>query len=581
MNVNTHALPVCAMLAAWGCAPQAAAPETGQDAGADECAAGQTVCISDAVHRCDADGTTGALLQICDLECRDGACVHSCEAAAQRDGNLGCEFWAVDLGNAREIGPAPDEDGQCPSIWAGTAPVDDVPVCHDDAGRIGGDCGYGGDCSSLGDGYACSPTPVCLLDGQRAPFAIVVANPDRDHAVAVTIESGEGMSQTRDVPAGAVFPIYPQALGFPDQSLGYSEITNGAYRITSTAPIVAYQLNPFDDVGVFSNDGSLLLAAHALDTEYYGVTYPTHSRGGPARDFDGYLTVVATAPGETMVTVDSAGHVRSGGIDSMQPGQQRAFALRRFQTLTLAAAGGAPGEPGSDLTGTRIVADRPIAVFGGHEGAFVEDGGAGGCCLDHLETQLIPTTTWGAHYAIARSRQRSLERDMLRIMAQRSGTVVDITPPGSGSCPVLDAGTHCDVFIEGDTVVSASDPILVTHYLTAVAESGPASGDPSMTLAVPTAQHRRTYSFLVPEHYANNYASIVARAGDAPKLDGQDIGSQLAPFGDGYAGGRIPLEAGQHRLDCAAGCGLMVHGWSHKVSYMFAGGLDLERIAVP
>ncbi|MEZ4468373.1 MAG: hypothetical protein R3F43_29050 [bacterium] len=41
------------------------------------------------------------------------------------------------------------------------------------------------------------------------------------------------------------------------------------------------------------------------------------------------------------------------------------------------------------------------------------------------------------------------------------------------------------------------------------------------------------------------------------------------------------MRPGQRRLACPTGCGVLVYGYSQAVSYLFAGGLDLERITVP
>jgi hypothetical protein len=44
---------------------------------------------------------------------------------------------------------------------------------------------------------------------------------------------------------------------------------------------------------------------------------------------------------------------------------------------------------------------------------------------------------------------------------------------------------------------------------------------------------------------------------------------------------RVQLTAGQHKITCADGCGILVYGWSSGgVSYMFASGLDLKPIVV-
>jgi hypothetical protein len=91
---------------------------------------------------------------------------------------------------------------------------------------------------------------------------------------------------------------------------------------------------------------------------------------------------------------------------------------------------------------------------------------------------------------------------------------------------------------------------------------------------------RNAYSFLVPSQYAYNYVSVTGAAG-LLRLDGRDIQTMLQPFGTGVLrGARVPLQPGAHRIDCPASSGIEVYGWSHKVSYMSAGGLDLAPIAV-
>jgi hypothetical protein len=47
-----------------------------------------------------------------------------------------------------------------------------------------------------------------------------------------------------------------------------------AYRVTSTIPVIAYQFNPLDNVGVFSNDASLLLPTSAIGRTYTVVGWP-------------------------------------------------------------------------------------------------------------------------------------------------------------------------------------------------------------------------------------------------------------------------------------------------------------------
>jgi hypothetical protein len=64
-------------------------------------------------------------------------------------------------------------------------------------------------------------------------------------------------------------------------------------------------------------------------------------------------------------------------------------------------------------------------------------------------------------------------------------------------------------------------------------------------------------------------------------LDGTDVTGQLTPFAGGaFLGGRIPVTPGQRKLECPGSCGFEAYGYSDAVSYLFAGGLDLEQIVV-
>src|SRR5262249_52732362 len=141
--------------------------------------------------------------------------------------------------------------------------------------------------------------------------------------------------------------------------------------------------------------------------------------------------------------------------------------------------------------------------------------------------------------------------DMVRILALRAGTMNSVVPPpaaGSGSCRTLGAGDHCDLLISGDTEVSATDPILVGHFLLSAGSFS--LGDPSLSLVAPVEQFRKSYTFLVPQQYTLNYVSVVAPVGSEAKLDGRDVSSPFPPFGLGQYGAlRVGVTPGPHRVE--------------------------------
>ena len=86
----------------------------------------------------------------------------------------------------------------------------------------------------------------------------------------------------------------------------------------------------------------------------------------------------------------------------------------------------------------------------------------------------------------------------------------------------------------------------------------------------------------MPAQYEEQYISVVALNGATVFLDGQDVSSQFAPLASGvFAAARISVGEGQHVLSCPQDkCGLEIYGYSDAVSYLFAGGLDLQQISI-
>jgi hypothetical protein len=550
------------------------------DLGCIECTPNVPYCSSDnEVLGCDETGTSTGVEQNCgELFCSEGTCRDLCADAVEEQSYIGCDYFAVDLDNAVDVGARPTILGCQPFGFGPPAVARNLEVCIPDdseSSAIAGQCDTDGTCPGE---HSCQAETVCVLDAQGSPFAVVIANPQAVD-ILVTIEIATGENQVISLPAGEVKAIYPSEIGFPDRSIDGTSQAAAAFRLSARAPFVAYQFNPLDNENVFSNDGSLLLPVHALDTRYFALTVPSIGRRPGAKDFNGYVSIVAHTNGTEVTVLPSTGIRPGPTVEGLEAGEPATFTLDAFDVLNLEAV------VGGDLTGTFIQStDKSIGVFAGHEAVSLVYQNKN-CCADHIEEMMFPTSTWGTEYAIARSKQRSSEADFVRILAQEDNTTITIS---GGTCPRLMAGEFCEVELSSDVQISADKPILVGHYLRSVGLVDqffgviePAVGDPSMSLAVPVEQYRSRYSFLIPADYEEQYISVVAPAGSAVNLDGNDISSQLTPFGPGdLAAGRIMVQPGAHNLSCPNKCGVEVYGYSEAVSYMFAAGLDLERIVV-
>lgn len=547
--------------------------------GCIECIPNSNVCEGNTVRACTEDGELGGVIETCegDTQCSNGSCRNLCLEAETALSYLGCEYWAVDLENAMQIAGEPVILLGCSLVnifGLQSEVVEDARVCEpmDADAPLAGQCDGDGGCPPL---HTCVTKDVCALDADGSPFAVVVSNP-HNFAVDVTISNGGGTTDTVSVLANEVATLYPAEMGFDDQSAGSTSVASLAYKVTTTAPVAAYQFNPLDNENVFSNDGSLLIPRHTFDTDYYALTWQGLEVRPASNDLSSYVAVVAWQDATVVTVTPSADVVAGLTTPGITAGTPTEFTMNAFDVLNLEAGGV------GDLTGTRVQVtgglDATVGVFAGHEAVSILSPGAN-CCADHIEEMMFPTSTWGSEFAVAHSKVRVDESDILRIMAQSANTTVTVS---SGAvCPVLAPGEFCEIEISTDVEITSTEPILIGHYLKSVLSAGVGSGDPSLAIAVPVEQYRSTYSFLVPAEYDEQYISVVATMGATLTLDGIDISGDLAAMGsNGRGAGRISVQPGQHELLCTGGCGLEVYGYSSAVSYFFAGGLDLEQIVI-
>ena len=533
------------------------------------------------VETCDPTGTDYCCIGSCgrpeiDGVCYHGGCVSVCNAGQKS--YIGCEYFAVDLDNA------------------------DVPCGTDPNGNV----------------------IMCNANAQQ--FAVVIANPDPQNEVVYLVTNGPALPPTGGdecaqplsvVAAGTLPPKGLQILDLPDRHPGGTKKALLAYRIASNAPITAYQFNPLDNVGVFSNDATVLLPVNAVGKKYYIMT-----REQSFDDLKGYLTVVGTTNTPANVTITVTAKTLPGpGIPGLSPGGAYTSTLGRFEVLNIET-----DWIGADLTGSYVTSDQPVVVFGGSQAsdapntdhcdmttgkcAYDEttpclctqgDGPLCNpqskcsqfitCCADHLEMQLFPTDTWGREYVAIRSKRRGLEKDLWRILAAENNTHVSLTT-STATVPALDQGGWYEFESDDDFVITADKPILVGQFLEAEQAPNPGHqpddagiGDPSFMLAVPTRQLRTSYVFLAPKFYAEHFVAIAAIAGTSTKLDGEEVLS-LDPdaraldwrdiAGTSWRAMRVSIQEGYHILTCEEPCSVMVHGYDSYVSYGYPGGLNLE-----
>ena len=522
-------------------------------------------CDGADVVKCNADGSAWEVLETCDismgLACRDGSCRNLCELAVQDKSYVGCEFYSADLDNAA-IGAGRDASSQQYAVVVsnpGNLPTEVVVEANRAAQ------------GSPPDVFEVRRTT--LLPGDLEVFALPRREVDGSSSNELCLPDDRSCPGTEvclcssgDTAPPCYCRIDATASGMNDGT--GTALTSQAYRVRSQLPIIAYQFNPLDNVGVFSNDASLLTPTSTIGRTYTVVGWPQTIADGhcdpsdpacaqidfdPSRtdeDLRAYLSVLGTSS-STTVHLDlgmRASRVLGDGasLPLLGPGGSLDVTLGPFDVLNLETDG-----LNADFTGTRVVASAPVVVFVGSEASDAprfNNYSTRQCCADHLETQLYADDTLGSTFYIARMPPRSValndafldptvdsvaevnEPEWIRVVAVAAGeTTLHTTLPAPDDRIVLNQ--YQDVIIPApqDFLLfsEGNQPVAVLQVLPSQEAVGIPNyypgGDPAIIAVPPAEQYRQDYVFLTPDKYAFDFITITGQRQTSIRLDGELI----------------------------------------------------------
>jgi hypothetical protein len=454
-------------------------------------------------------------------------------------------------------------------------------TCDADLGQCVGACAP----DNLGISYiGCDYYPVVTPNVVSASFnfAVVVSNTSANSA-HITVTRGAQMVTEADVPSQSV-QVVPLPWVNELKGGGSSKIVvDGAYRLRSDQPITLYQYNPLEyqlgGSNSFTNDASLLVPVNAWTGDYW-VAIRNTLNGLP-----GAYAVVASQDDTTVdVTPSATGMIVSGGGGIANDGTGQAILDQGDVLIVLSAAGGG-GPDISDLTGTHVVADKPIEVISAHQCTYVPYNIT---ACDHLEESNLPYESLAKEYIVTTPLVKPQGQDpftkarMVRVIATEADTTITYDPPQGGAPTSLaSAGDYFEIAAtDADFKVSADKKIVVSEYMQGQAAGGN-TGDPAMTIAVPTEQYRTDYLFHAPTNYESSFVNITAPMGASVTLDGMDIPALTAIGGTGFGVARVEVSNqgdGTHALSGDQKFGVQVYGYGQYTSYWYPGGLDLKFI---
>jgi len=547
--------------------------------------------------------------------CEEGNCLSRCRLAELTNSYIGCEYWAVELENhllsdSRSNPLPPDRRPPFAIVLFNPSETYDARVSVFSEPNVHAEA----------IGSRIVGTDIPLPGIELVTVESRVLGPRGQELFKI-----EGPINSIVLPRGSMMTLI---MPFREIPFGSTSLTQTAYRVSSTQPVVAYQFNPLCCNYNYTNDASLLLPTSALTENYLFMSYAVWAGTASARLAEPYsstMTILATQP-DTSVTVQlppPKGANRPHSQTIYPPNNARisgpdangrlTVVLQPHEVLNVAGSGAGPVE---DMTGARITASKPISVFGGHTCAFVPFGNP---ACDHLESQLFPIETWGTKFVAAPLKLRRKEGDPV---ATREGTYwkflavsdnttiqtgislgapVSLPPADEGVAPcrdfstdiesgtfTLNAGQTCEFGTSVPFVVQAGQPIMIGAFLSGQnsvkvdAQFGDHAGDPAFFLVPPEEQYRSEYSFLTPATYFQSYVTVVIRPGFNVTLDGLELDVTQFDY-EVIAGGEmarihIPVEDGPHSIEAQIPFGIIVYGYDDYVSYAYTGGLDLAKL---
>ena len=251
-----------------------------------------------------------------------------------------------------------------------------------------------------------------------------------------------------------------------------------------------------------TSDSFLVFPTIELDDDYvyYGISVPKR-----IEHLNSSILIVGTVNNAILkLTVTQIVTVDVGDtIVRLIPGTQYSFVINRLQTIFI-------GSP-EDLSGTKIVTDRPVSVFSGHQCANIPPS-AKAC--SHLIEQIPPTAMWGKVYYVAPLFNKTSYT--IKVLAAYHSTTVNMYCNNTLQSYTINEGEFFNktLHMNDYCAIYSSKVVLVVQLSHGGSEDFNFYGDPMMTLVPATNQYSNKLYFStlrnpVPSGYSHYFNIVV------------------------------------------------------------------------
>lgn len=510
-------------------------------------------------NRCSADlhsylDCNGNVLSECpaDKACAPGgSCIAPCEAAGQHQSTIGCDFYSVTT----------------PVVFGSRGGCFAAMIANTWTTPISIGLDYGGETTDAAP-YAYKPTGSGnlsyepLSNGQLGPGELGVI-------FLSQYNSGDPLRVSCPKPSWKTTSTQINGSG-----------VGSAFNITTSAPVVAYDVYPWGGATSYATSASLLFPTTSWGTNVVTADAWEQASGNP-------FTQIVASQDNTKVTFVPKSNIPATGIVPAMPANVPAnLTLMRGDFLQI--------EQPSRLAGSLLSADKPVSVWGGSSCMNIPTD-LDAC--DAAHQQLLPVQSLGNEYIVARYPSRGGDDNApVTLVGMVDGTQLTFQPVPSGAPSTIDKGEVVILSASAPFTVKSQGeafPFSVAAHMTGGATNDEGLGDPEYVNAVPPDQYLSSYLFVTDPTYGHT-ALVFTRKRDANgefhdvtlecmgtlsgwetvDADSEALRLLIVDNGAGVGG----CSNGVHQASSDAAFGLTVWGYDYYASYAYPAGMSVAPI---
>jgi hypothetical protein len=381
-----------------------------------------------------------------------------------------------------------------------------------------------------------------------------------------------------------------ELLGYNNSGLNWSQnqcenIARQSFHLTSDVDVSVYALNQANT----TSDAFFVFPTDILGEDYLIMAYNSDGTTFDSKDRTPSQFAIVATEDSTIVDIKA-----SVPTYIHRTNKSWSVTLNRGDVYLVQSAFDL-GIDNPDLTGSEVLSNKPIAVFGGQQRAKLPvSQGSMGPSRDILVEQLQPLKNWGKNAYIVPFYQpydiTPFGKDIFRVLASKDSTALFFN---NNYALTLNKGQIFEAAADKPIIITANNPISVAQYkkTSKFYNSDLNVSDPFMLIIPPKEQYQSTYRVINAQSWDINsgslrpfktfteqYITLIVPDTSISSIRIDNVNpaaSRYRPIpGSGFSYLNYSTLDGVHSISSNAPIGVYVYGYGDANSYGYLGGMN-------